>query len=347
MKINSMNKKKKLQYLIITLIVAGLFAVIVNKVWHAIKYEETDNAQIEMRLVPIISRVSGYVEKIYVDDYAKVKKGDLLVVIDSSELQLQLDEMQADYAQSLADIENAKASLVNARASLESSNGTLEVTALQKEKAEDDYLLDKNLFAKNAVTQKQFDDSRSNYEINEKQFELSGQNVKVTESHIKIADAQLAKAQAVAQIKSARIEEQKLKLSYCRIVATSDGVVGKRNMDTGQFIQAGAPLFNIVEDDEVWIVANYKESQVENINVGQLVNITLDGFSSVPIKGRVVSISKATGARYSLLPPDNATGNFVKITQRIPVKIEITDPEKYKDILRAGMSLTVSAVKSL
>ncbi len=334
--------KKILPRIIILTVVLVAVIYLGKEVWYAFHHEETDNAQVEMRLVPILSRVSGYVDKIYVDDYSNVTLGQLLMVVDSSELVLQLQEMQADFNQSLSDIENAKASLTNAEASLTYSKGNLEVIRLRQTKAINDLNRDKRLFDGNAITQRQLDDSQSTADVTSKQLETSQMDVRVAETRLEVMRSLVGKAQSQADIKKARIDQQKLKLSYCRIYAIAEGKLGKRNVDEGQFIQSGAPLFTIVNRQSQWVVANFKENQLKNIHAGQLVDIRIDGFSGREVKGRVVSMSEATGARFSLLPPDNATGNFIKVTQRVPVRIEIIDAEKYKDILRAGISVVVS-----
>jgi membrane fusion protein (multidrug efflux system) len=257
-------------------------------------------------------------------------------VVDSTELQLQLQEMEADYSQSLSDIENARASVTNAEASLAYSKGNLEVIRLRQAKAAGDLARDKKLFDGNAITSRQLDDSQANADVTAKQLETSQFDVRVAETRMEVLKSLVKKAQSQAEIKQARIGQQRLKLSYCRIYAIAGGKLGKRNVDAGQFIQSGAPLFTIVNSQSQWVVANFKENQVRNIHVGQMVKIRIDGYSSLDVRGRVVSLSDATGARFSLLPPDNATGNFV------PVRIEIIDAPKYREILRAGISVIVS-----
>jgi membrane fusion protein, multidrug efflux system len=344
--INSSEEKKQVKIgpkIILGVVALVALIIITTKVWHAITHEETDNAQVEMRVVPILSRVSGYVDKIFVEDYASVKKGQLLMTIDTTELELQLEEMTADYKQSVADLDNAKASLVNAEAAISFSKDNTEVSALRKEKALNDFNRDKKLFSADGITQKQYDDSRSNYDITMKQLEVGRKDVRVAETRLEMLRSQLAKNAAQVDIKKARIDQQKLKISYCHVYATSDGKVGKRNADPGQFVQAGAPLFAVINSEELWIVANFKENQIKNIHDGNIVNISIDGYPKLEIKGKATSISDATGAKFALLPPDNATGNFIKVTQRIPVKIEIIDVDKYKNILRAGMSVEISA----
>ena len=341
-KLEPKKSKKVLPRIIIsTVVIIGLI-FLVKEVWYSIHHEETDNAQIEMRLVPILSRVSGYVDKIYADDYASVTKGKLLMVVDSAELVLQLQEMQADYIQSQSDIDNARAALVNAEASLAASKGNVEVTRLRLSKTANDLKRDKNLSEGNAITQKQLDESQSSFDITSKQLETGQIDVKVAETRLAVLSSLVKKAQAQAEIKKVLIEQQKLKLTYCRIYAIADGKLGKRNIDEGQFIQAGAPLFTIVNTSSQWVVANFKESQLKNVHVGGIVHLKIDGFPKLVVEGKIISISDATGAKFSLLPPDNATGNFVKVTQRVPVRIEIQDEAKFKDVLRAGMSVVVS-----
>jgi membrane fusion protein (multidrug efflux system) len=340
--IQKIKRKKIIPRIILGTVILIAVIIIWKEVWYAFHHEETDNAQVEMRLVPILSRVSGYIDKIYVDDYVNVTRGQLLMVVDSTELGLQLQEMQADFNQSLSDIENAKASLVNAEASLASSRGNLEVIRLRQTKAINDFNRDKSLYDGNAITKRQLDDSQSTLDINSKQLESSQLDVRVAETRLEVLSSLVKKAQSQADIKKARIEQQRLKLSYCRICAIADGKLGKRNVDEGQFIQAGSPLFTIVNNQSQWVVANFKENQVKNIHVGQTVDIKIDGYPKLAVRGKVISLSEATGAKFSLLPPDNATGNFVKVTQRIPVRIEIIDASSYKDVLRAGMSVVVS-----
>ena len=334
--------KKIIPRIIISLVVIFGLGYLSKEVWYAIHHEETDNAQVEMRLVPILSRVSGYVDKIYVDDYANVAKGQLLLVVDSTELSLQLDEMKADYSQSVSDIENARASVTNAEASLTYSKGNLDVVKLRQAKAAGDLARDKSLYEANAITKRQLDDSQSNFDINSKQLETSRLEVKVAETRLLVQQSLVNKTQAQAEIKKSRIEQQKLKLGYCRVYAIADGKLGKRNIDEGQFIQSGTPLFTVVNSQSHWVIANFKESQLKNIRKDQVVSIKIDGYPDLAVEGKILSLSEATGARFSLLPPDNATGNFVKVTQRVPVRIEIINADKYKDILRAGMSVVVS-----
>lgn len=326
--------------LITVLIAAAFFGY--KKINYELHHETTDNAQIEARFVPILPRVAGYIKALHVEDYALVQKDSLLAEIDDSELSLQLEEMEADLIQAQTDIENARANITSSNASVTSAKSNLEVAQTRKDKAQHDFERDNSLFKDGAITQKQFDDTKANLDFATKQYEVSKNEVAVAQSKTGITNATLNKAEAQIAVKKARIEQQKLKLSYTKIYATANGKIGKKNIDAGQFVQAGAPLFTIINDKDFWVVANFKETQLQHIKMGQEVEIKMDAYKEEPIKGKIVSISDATGAKFSLLPPDNATGNFVKVTQRVPVKIEIENAEKYKDLLRAGMSVEVS-----
>jgi membrane fusion protein (multidrug efflux system) len=314
----------------------------VKKIIYEMHHESTDNAEIEATLVPILPRVSGYVKSIYPQDYATVQKDSLVVELDDADLQLQLAEMQADLAQAQTDIGNANAAISNAGASVTETQSNLTVAETRKDKAHTDYNRDLKLFNDGAITKKQLDDSKANVDIADRQYDATKTDINVAQTRTGISKAQLNKADAIIKYKQVAIQQQLLKISYTKIYATSNGQIGKRNVDVGQYVQAGTPLFTIIDDNNYWVVANFKETQIHHMKLGDEVEIKIDAYPGLVLKGKIVSFSDATGAKFSLLPPDNATGNFVKVTQRIPVKIEIEDMAKYKDKLHAGMSLDVS-----
>jgi membrane fusion protein, multidrug efflux system len=196
--------------------------------------------------------------------------------------------------------------------------------------------------ADNAITRKQADDSKANAEILAAQYEAGQEDIATAKSRLPIFQAALHKAEAVLGVKKVKIEQQKLRLNYSKVYAPTSGRIGKKNVEPGQFIQAGQPLMTVVQDATFWVVANFKETQVKNLKIGDETELKLDAYPDRVLKGKIISISEATGAKTSLLPADNASGNFVKVTQRVPVKIEILDLEKNKEILRAGLSLGVS-----
>jgi len=313
-----------------------------TKYKYATSHEDTDNAQVETYFVPVLPRMAGYIKNVNVKDYDLVKKDEVLAEIDADEAQLVLEELQADLIQSQTEIENAKANINNLNVTISSANANLKANFLRREKAKRDAERDANLLADNAITRKQNDDSKSTAEILSAQYEAGQMDILTAKSRMPILQAALHKAESTIALKKVKIEQQKLRLTYSKVYAPTSGRIGKKNIESGQFIQAGQPLMTIVQDNNFWVVANFKETQVKSLKIGDLADMTLDAYPDVVIKGKIVSIAEATGAKSSLLPADNASGNFVKVTQRVPVKIEIVDLEKNKAMLRAGLSLEVS-----
>ena len=329
--------------LIVVLLTAGFFSF--KKIYFSVTHETTDNAQIETQIVPILPRVSGYVKTIGIRDYDSVKKDQLVVELVDAELQAQLVEAEADLQQSKSEILNAEATLQNAISTLAVSKGNVTLADMRKKKSSDDQIRDQQLMADGAITRKQADDSKFMLESTEQQLAISKNEYTAAQSRIAILRANVQKANDAVKIKEAKIAQLQLKLSYTKIYAPLSGKIGKKNVSEGQFVQAGTPLFSVVNDSTFWIVANFKENQVETLTPGKKVEIRIDAFEDAKITGTIASLSEATGAKFALLPPDNSSGNFVKVTQRIPIKIWIDDVQKYHDMLRAGMSVYIVAEK--
>ncbi|GAB2525153.1 HlyD family secretion protein [Spirosoma aerophilum] len=335
----------------LVLLVGGYFGY--KAYVHGQEYETTDNAQIEGNSAPVLARVAGYVTAVNVDDYANVKQGQPIVTIDPQEYDVALAQAEADYQQSLADLENARADLQNAQANARNvvqnarvAQSNAQVQAARRDKSRQDLQRDQNLYKEQSLTRKQLEDSQNNVEVQSRQYDANVEQITLAKTSQGVAQAGIAKAQAniqkiqaVLKVKQAAIDNAKLRVGYARISAPIAGKIGRKNVVVGQYVQPGQNLFTIVDDSKFWIVANFKETQLEKMKLGQPVDIELDAYPDLDIKGRVASLSDATGAKFALLPADNASGNFVKITQRVPVKIEILNPEKYKEQLRAGLSV--------
>lgn len=337
----------------------GLVAIVAAAYWgftaykRGQQYESTDNAQIEGTSAPVLARVAGYVQEVNVADYATVKRGQPLLTIDPQEYEVALQQAEADYQSTLADIKTAQADLATAQATTRNVAQNLKVTqsaaavqAVRRNKAQADLQRDQNLYNDQSLTRKQLDDSRNTvdvqtqtYQNSQEQIGLARTQQGVAEAGIQKAQAAIQKMQAVLKVKAAAVESAKLRLTYAKLAAPITGKIGKKNAVVGQYVQPGQTLMTIVNDSTFWVIANMKETQLEKVVVGQPVDIKIDAYPNLDVKGRVASLSEATGARFALLPPDNSSGNFVKITQRVPVKIEILNPEKYKNKLRAGLSV--------
>ena len=311
----------------------------------SITHETTDNAQIETSIVPVLTRIGGYVKTIAIKDYDSVGQNQLVAEIDDAELQMQLEEQKADLQQTTAEVSNAKAQLDNAILSLKNNKGVIDLRTIKQKKSTNDLTRDQNLFKEQAITKKQLEEteyqlSSANQELSNAQTELATANNKIT-----VLKENVNRALALIDMKKTKIKETELKLSYTKIITPSAGKIGKKNINIGQFVQAGTPLFSIVNDSSYWIVANFKESQLESLQEGKKVNIRVDAYPDLAVEGTILSLSDATGAKFSLLPPDNSSGNFIKVTQRIPVKIAINNQATFKNKLRAGMSVFITVDK--
>ena len=345
-----MEEQKKQKQANIRKVVIGTLLVVAlyfggKKVVFSITHETTDNAQIETSIVPVLTRIAGYVKTISIKDYDSVGQNQLVAEIDDAELQMQLEEQKADLQQSLADVSNAQAQLENGILALKNNKGLIDLKTIKQKKSNNDLSRDQNLFKEQAITRKQLEEtefqlSSSNQELSNAQTELATAN-----NRIAVLRQTVNRAMALIDMKKTKIKETELKLSYTKIITPSAGKIGKKNINIGQFVQAGTPLFSIVNDSTYWIVANFKESQLESLQEGKKVNIRLDAFADLVIDGTIVSLSDATGAKFSLLPPDNSSGNFIKVTQRIPVKIAINNQAAFKNKLRAGMSVFITVDK--
>jgi membrane fusion protein (multidrug efflux system) len=342
-------QKKKKQANVRKLVIGTLLLIALyfggKKVIFSVTHETTDNAQIETSIVPVLTRISGYVKTIAIKDYDSVGQNQLVAEIDDAELQVQLLEQKSDLQQSMAEVSNAQAQLENGILALKNNKGVIDLRTIKQRKANNDLKRDENLFKEQAITRKQLEESEfqvasANQELSNAQTELATAN-----NRIAVLRQNVNRAMALIEMKKSKIKETELKLSYTKIITPSAGKIGKKNINIGQFVQAGTPLFSIVNDSSYWIVANFKESQLESLQEGKSVKIRLDAFPDLLIEGTIASLSDATGAKFSLLPPDNSSGNFIKVTQRIPVKIAINNQAALKDKLRAGMSVFITVDK--
>jgi membrane fusion protein (multidrug efflux system) len=320
-------------------IIGGFFGI--KRIIHGIHYVSTDNAQIETNTIPILTRTNGYIDSVLVGDYQQVKKGDLLVVIDDRELRIALQQAEADLLTAQADLLNAKAQFYNIGQNKSVANANANVQDTRLEKAKTDLKRDEALYKEGAITLKQYEDSKNNFEATSRLYTTNLEQVKLAQTQIGTAEAQIARAEAMIKMREAMIEQAKLKLSYAHIFAPADGKLGKVTLQPGQYVQPGQNLFTLVDNTQFWVIANFKETQLSKLAIGQKVEIHIDGIRKKVFAGTLASFSEATGSKFALLPPDNATGNFVKITQRVPVKIDFDNMDEVRNLVKAGMSVEV------
>lgn len=347
--------KKFLIILIALVVVGGIYGTM--KYIHAQAHEETDDAQVERNMNPIIPRVTGYVTKVYVKDNDIVKKGDTLFVIDDKDYAVRVEDAKAalaaaesSYDVAKADIGTASAGVSVSEANLQSSKGNIEAAKVRLWRAANDFQRFENLYKNHSITKQQFEqaqaakqEAEAELSVLQQQQAASGYQKKVSVSRSDVTNKQTEVAKANIERAKATLDAAKLNLGYTVVTAQVDGQVSAVDIQPGQLVQPGQSLFYIIGSEDTWVVANFKETQLNKMKEGQKVTIKADAYPDTEFEGQITSFSPATGARFSLLPPDNATGNFVKTIQRLPVKISLTtnnDKEKIK-LLRPGMNVEV------
>lgn len=309
------------------------------------KHTETSNdAQVEQYISPVNLRASGYIKKIYFTEHQSVKKGDTLLVLDDREYRIRVMEAEAALKDAMAGATVVDATLQttqNSASVYEASIAEIEIRLAKLEKDRQRY---ENLLKRNAATPIQLEQIVTEYEATRKKLEATKRQQRAAMSGIKEVSNRRESTEAAIQRATAALEMARLNLSYTVVVAPCDGKLGRRALEEGQYISAGQSITYILPDTQKWIIANYKETQVENLALGQQVRIKVDAISGKEFTGKITAISGATGSKYSLVPTDNSAGNFVKIQQRIPVRIDFTNLSKEdNERLAAGMMVVVSA----
>ena len=283
--------------------------------------------------------MGGFIKEIRFNEYQPVHKGDTLVVIEDSEYRLQLAQAEANLQRELAGGDVTSSTIGVTRQNMSVSDAGVDEASVRLENARIDDQRYAQLLKSDAVTQQQYDKVHTAYLEAQARYEQAvrsrGTLAKTETEH----GHRLTQNQAAVKVARAQIQLAKLNLSYTVITATADGVVGKKDIHVGQLVQPGQTMASIVDNSELWVVANYRETQLPNIHVGSKVDITVDAVPGVAFKGTVERISDATGSAYSMIPQDNATGNFVKVEQRIPVRIHLDADKKAQSKLRAGMNV--------
>ena len=327
---------------------AGVIALIALGLgWVAVKFigfgssTYTDNAQVYRRLVPVDSRIRGFVREVRFDDYARVHKGDTLAIIEDADYRLQLAQAQANLHNALAGKDVADAAVSTATNDIhvtEAAIAEVRVTMGNARKQRDRYAA---LLRQEAVTQQQYDQVETDYLALKAKYDMLTRQKGSTMAIASQQTHRVGQNDAAIEVARAAVALAELNLSYTVITAPCDGYASRRDIQPGQLVQPGQTLLSVVDTSKTWVIANYKETQVGRMAVGDSVDISVDAVSGVIYRGVIESISNATGAKYSPMPQDNSTGNFVKVEQRIPVKIRISSKTPAADIgrLRTGMNV--------
>ncbi len=352
----------------IILIGAALFAY--KKISYSLHNEDTENSQIECNIIPVSPRISGYVDQVYVKENQRIHKGDTILKLDDRDLKIRLEQAIINARSAGANVSVVKSnatsadasasatstSILTAQANVETAKANVEAAKVRVWNATENFKRYEQLYNQTSATQAQYDGALAEKQSAERQVQVAEKQVLVAEAQLKAAQQQSAASRTQAngvgtqvnlaevgiQQRQADIEFAQLQLTYAYIIAPCDGFISRKNVQPGQLVNAGQILMSIVDDSQLWITANFKETQIEHMKEGQDVEVEVDAYPGKKFKGKIESLQAATGSKFSLLPADNATGNFVKVVQRVPVRIALLDDKNDSYDLRAGMNVTVA-----
>jgi membrane fusion protein, multidrug efflux system len=354
--IEAPKKKSKVFIIILVLLVVGGGWFGISKYLYGLHHEDTDDAQIEANISPVIPRVAGFVKEVRVQDNQLVKKGDTLLILDDRDLASKLQQAEAALATAQSNLGAAKATTNASKATITSTQAGISTADAQIDAAKvnvwrttQDYDRYANLIRDHSITQQQYEQALAAKQTAERQLEILvqqrnqvSQQTNAVSSQSNATSSQIGVAGAVIKQRQVDVADARLNLSYAVVIAPASGLLSKVNVQDGQYLQAGQSLFSIVSNQDTWVVANFKETQFEKMRIGQKVTVHADAYPGHSFEATLTSFSPATGSRFALLPPDNASGNFVKVVQRLPVKIEFSDPaDSLVKQLRPGMNVGV------
>ena len=339
-----MSKKVIYSVLAVVILIGGFFG------WRYYQFLsthiETDDAQVEGNIVPVLSRVGSFIEKIHVVDNQTVKAGDLLVELDSMDLALKLEQAIAAHESAVSNTSVVRSQIEDAKLAQQLAETYIEAPKTELWRAKKEFERYNDLFEQKLATPQKLDEVKADLETAQAQFNVANQKYEAAKVQYKTAQNQLKVAEANADMRAKEINVAKLQLSYTKVYAPVSGVVSKKTVQTGQLIQAGQPLMSLVQSKELWVTANYKETQLEGMDIGNEVVVKVDAFPDIDFKGKVESLGGATGAKFSLIPPDNASGNFVKVVQRVSVRIALDASPQVYELLKPGLSVQTIVTKS-
>ena len=336
-------KKKNIVVPIIlgVLLVIGIVFGIIEWNYYS-KHVDTDDAQIDGDISPVVARVGGYVKDINFEENTHVTEGQVLVKLDDNDYKVKLEQAQSGQKGASAGVGVAQSQIAATQANTSTAKANVASARVKLNLANKDYARYANLIKDGSITQQAFDQAKASKESAEAAFQAAQDQYNAAIKQVGTTQSQLAVGSNVISQRQSDIDFAKLQLSYTDIKAPATGIVSKKNVQKGQLVQPGQSLFSIVNDGSIYVTANFKETQLEKIQSGSKVEIEVDAYPDEKIQGEVYNFSPITGAKGSLLPPDNATGNFVKVVQRIPVKIKIHPSKEMLAKLRPGMSVKAS-----
>lgn len=310
------------------------------------RYEITNDAMVDQYIVPLSVRASGYVEKLGFQEYQMVYAGDTLLTLEASEYRIRLQESMAALTEAQGNLDVLEYTVRAAWQNIQTQDAEIEEKKERLSQLEKDKARYESLLRNDAVSRQQYEQLTSECKATEAMVRALESKREWACTQYEESRSKKKTLEAVVERRQADVDMARLNLSYTVLTAPYTGVIGKRTLEKGQMVQAGQVVTYLVRSRDKWVTANFKETQIANIHVGQVVRIKVDAYKDRTFMGRVTAISEATGSKFSLVPTDNATGNFVKIQQRIPVRIDLEEiSDQDMELLRAGMMVVVEAVK--
>ena len=301
--------------------------------------QTTDDAYVKGDITPLSAKIEGYIRTMAVGDFQRVKAGDLLVEIEDEDYQARVAQAEADLAGAEAAIGNLKAHKAQQHAKIDVAESVIKATQADVDRTKLEAERQRALLATTFGTHQKVEQASADQRRYEATLASNQAELDAERQEMAVLDTQESQLRAEMKAKRAMLDLARITLGYTRIVAPVDGMVGERGVRAGQYVRPGTQVISIVPLDTVWVVANYKETQLTRVTVGQQASITIDTYPGITITGHVDSIAPASGSQFSLLPPENATGNFTKVVQRIPVKIVLDPGHALTGQLRPGMSV--------
>ncbi|MCS7215283.1 MAG: HlyD family secretion protein [Thermodesulfovibrio sp.] len=323
------------------LIIVGLIVLIFmsKEIYYYIVYERTDDAYVEGTIVPISPQIAGKVIKVYVDHNQRIKKGDPLIEIEPDDYMADVKAKRENVKTLYNQLQEISSSLNEAAAKLKTLEANLQAAQAQRILAENEHERIKRLYEEDLVSKSRYDAAESALKVAIAQQRAAESQIKEVKATINTLTTKIKTQQHIIGKAQEELKISEINLKRTLIVAPRDGRIAKKSVEVGQYVRPGQPLMAIVDEQDTWIGANFKETQIEKMRVGQPVKIKVDAYPGKVFRGRVASFQPGTGAVFSLFPPENATGNFVKVVQRIPVRIIIDSPFDPEYPLWPGMSV--------
>lgn len=332
-------KAKTIMPIILGAVVVVGLIIGIHALYRSHQFASTDNAQIDADINPVTARAGGYIKSIRFTDNQYVHSGDTLIIIDDSDYRIRVEQAEAALEAARVNTNISQESANSSKTNIPTAESNINSAKVRLRKATEDYNRYKQLLDNQATTQEKLDNSKAEMDAAEAQLQTVQTQLAGVAKMAVVAEKQVGGAAATIRQRQADVDYARLQLSYTIVIAPVNGIVSKRAIQTGQLVLAGSPLLTIVNTDNMYVTANFKETQVRKLHVGANVNIKTDAYPDLSLTGRVVSFCGATGAKFSLLPPDNATGNFVKVVQRMPVRIALNLNDNSRAVLRPGMSV--------